>query len=148
MRNIKGFIKFILKLSLIVAVAFGIYWALFWFLWIYKDGPRVYDQSYQHALLLQYNALEDEKRDNELIVFGASYVPFGIDVGARQTYDAMYGHELVPIVQPFIKLGGAKLGIDVGPMLKDAMRKKNGNSNGFNPIPQPIKALPPVAPRR
>ena len=75
-------------------------------------------------------------------------VPFGIDVGARQTYDAMYGHELVPIVQPFIKLGGAKLGIDVGPMLKDAMRKKNGNSNGFNPIPQPIKALPPVAPRR
>lgn len=79
MRNIKGFIKFILKFAIIIAAAFGIYWAVFWFLWVYKDGPRAYDQSYQHALLLQYNALEDENRDNELIVFGASYVPFGID---------------------------------------------------------------------
>lgn len=76
-------------------------------------------------------------------------VPFGIDLGARQTYDAMFGHEVVPIVQPFIKVGGSKIGIDIGPMLKEATRKhQGGNDNGFNPIPQPIKALPPVAPRR
>lgn len=75
-------------------------------------------------------------------------IPFGIDLGARQTYDAMFGHEMVPIVQPFVKINGMKMGIDLGPMLKEATRKKNGGGNGFNPIPQPVKALPPVAPRR
>lgn len=75
-------------------------------------------------------------------------VPFGIDLGARQTYDAVFGHELVPIVQPFVKLGDAKIGIDLGPMLKEATRKQHGGNGGLNPIPQPIKAIPQVAPRR
>lgn len=78
-------------------------------------------------------------------------VPFGIDVGARQTYDSFSGHEVLPIVQPFVKLGGAKLGIDVGPIIKDVLWKSKGRGNGhpgIGPIPQPIKAMPPVAPRR
>ena len=74
-------------------------------------------------------------------------VKFGVDVGARQTYDYMYGHELVPIVQPFVKVGGAKIGIDLGPMIKESQRKKIG-VGGPSMIPQPMKALPPVAPRR
>lgn len=75
-------------------------------------------------------------------------VKFGVDVGARQTYDYMYGHELVPIVQPFVKIGDAKIGIDLGPMIKESQRKKSGAGGGVNMIPQPVKALPPVAPRR
>jgi len=74
-------------------------------------------------------------------------VPFGVDVGARESYDPMNGHVLTPIVQPYVKLGGAKLGIDFGPMLRDAIWKDN-RSREFNPIPQPIKAIPQVAPRR
>lgn len=73
---------------------------------------------------------------------------FGIDMGAQQYYDPFYGHNTTPIVRPFVKLGGAKLGIDVGPMIKDALQKDRNHNNGFNPIPQPIKALPQVAPRR
>lgn len=75
-------------------------------------------------------------------------VPFGIDLGARQTYDSMFGHELVPIVQPFVKFGNSKIGIDLGPMIKEATRKNHHDGNGFTPIPQPIKAIPQVAPRR
>ncbi len=77
-------------------------------------------------------------------------VPFGIDVGARQTYDSFSGHQVVPIVQPFVKVGGAKMGIDFGPLIKDALWKANGHGGhpGIGPIPQPIKAMPAVAPRR
>ena len=77
-------------------------------------------------------------------------VPFGIDVGARQTYDSFTGHEVVPIVQPFVKVGGAKMGIDFGPLIKDALWKAKGHGGhpGMGPIPQPIKAMPTVAPRR
>ena len=75
----KGFVAFIVKIILILAVAFLAYWGLFYFLWLSPICPNAYDDSYQHALLLQYNALLDEKRDNEVVVFGASYVPFGID---------------------------------------------------------------------
>lgn len=73
---------------------------------------------------------------------------FGIDLGAQQYYDPFAGHDTEPIVRPYLKLGGAKLGIDVGPMIKDALQKDRGRGNGFNPIPQPIKAVPQVAPRR
>lgn len=76
-------------------------------------------------------------------------VPFGIDLGARDSYDPMSGHQVTPIVQPFVKVGGAKIGIDFGPMIRDAIWKDNDRSrNGFSPIPQPIKAIPQVAPRR
>ncbi|MBR5069367.1 MAG: hypothetical protein IKX25_08180 [Bacteroidales bacterium] len=77
-------------------------------------------------------------------------VPFGIDVGARQTYDSFTGHQIVPIVQPFVNVGGAKLGIDFGPLIRDALWKAKGNGGhpGMGAIPKPIKAMPPVAPRR
>ena len=77
-------------------------------------------------------------------------VPFGIDVGARQTYDSFTGHEVLPIVQPFVKVGGAKMGIDFGPLIKEALWKSKGHGGhpGMGPIPQPIKAMPTVAPRR
>ena len=77
-------------------------------------------------------------------------VPFGIDVGARQTDDSFTGHEVLPIVQPFVKVGGAKMGIDFGPLIKEALWKSKGHGGhpGMGPIPQPIKAMPTVAPRR
>lgn len=77
--SIKSFIVFVLKLSLVVGATFCVYWLLFWFLWLSDICPNAYDNAYQHALLLQYNALENPNRENEVIVFGASYVPFGID---------------------------------------------------------------------
>lgn len=73
---------------------------------------------------------------------------WGIDLGAVQSYDGMMGtHSTTPIVRPYYNLNGAKLGIDFGPMLQQMMRKNN--SLDFSPTgPRPIKALPPVAPRR
>lgn len=73
---------------------------------------------------------------------------FGIDLGAQMYYDPMMGHDVEPIVMPYVKLGEAKLGIDVGPMLKNALQKDRHDGPGFNPIPQPIKAVPQIAPRR
>lgn len=74
--------------------------------------------------------------------------PWGIDLGARQTYDAYSGHEVLPIVQPFFMMGGAKLGFDLGPMIKNAIDSKHHGNNGASPIPRPQKAMPPVVPRR
>lgn len=76
---------------------------------------------------------------------------WGIDLGASHSYDSMSGyHNTTPIVHPYYNLNGAKLGIDFGPMIENMLRK-NGRSNSldFNPSgPRPIKAIPPVAPRR
>lgn len=73
---------------------------------------------------------------------------FGIDLGAQTYYDPFMGHDVEPIVQPFVKFGDAKLGIDIGPMLKNALQKDRRDGPGFNPIPQPVKAMPQIAPRR
>lgn len=77
-------------------------------------------------------------------------LPFGIDLGARDEYDQMSGHYVTPIVRPFVKVGESKLGIDFGPLLDGALHKDNRSfgGHGMNPIPQPIKAMPQVAPRR
>lgn len=75
--------------------------------------------------------------------------PWGIDLGARQTYDSFTGRDVVPIVKPYYKIGDAKIGIDVGPLIQQAIRgHKNADGNGFTPIPQPVKVMPQVAPRR
>lgn len=42
-------------------------------------------------------------------------IPLGIDIGVKGSHDPMTGNYVAPIIQPFIKLGGAKLGIDFGP---------------------------------
>lgn len=77
-------------------------------------------------------------------------VPFGIDLGARDEYNPMNGHYVTPIVKPFVKIGGSKLGIDFGPLIDGAIHKDNHGwgGRGMNLIPQPIKAVPQVAPRR
>lgn len=74
-------------------------------------------------------------------------VPFGIDMGARDSYDPMFGHYVAPIVQPFVKIGGAKLGIDFGPAIRNAFDRSKSHPHGPGMIPQPIKAIPQVAPR-
>ena len=74
-------------------------------------------------------------------------LPFGIDVGARDYYDPLSGHYVTPIVQPFVKIGGAKLGIDFGPALRNALDRSKSHPRGPGMIPQPIKAIPQVAPR-
>lgn len=76
-------------------------------------------------------------------------VPFGVDLGARDSYSPLSGHWVTPIVSPFVKVGSAKIGIDVGPIIQDALRKSIGSDdNGFAPIPKPQKVTPIVPPRR
>ena len=73
---------------------------------------------------------------------------WGIDLGAVENY---YGgmHDVTPIVRPYYNLNGAKLGFDFGPMIQNMMRRNNKTSLEFNPAgPRPIKAVPPIAPRR
>ncbi|MDE6713261.1 MAG: hypothetical protein K2K20_05940 [Lachnospiraceae bacterium] len=80
----KKFAIFILKFIFVLGLAYGAYYALFWFLWQSEICPDAYDHAYQKALLLQYQALAEEGRDSEVIVFGSSYVPFGIDVSVME----------------------------------------------------------------
>ncbi len=75
----KQFIIFVLKFVLFVLLATAAYQLLFWFLWKSEAGPDAYNSSYQRALLRQIYALEDPEREPEVIVFGSSYVPYGID---------------------------------------------------------------------
>lgn len=87
----KKFFLFILKFILVLGLVYGCYTFLFWFLWESEAGPNAYDDAYQKALLKQYQALEVEDRDPEVIVFGASYVPFSIDV---DTMEPMLGKDV------------------------------------------------------
>ncbi len=77
-------------------------------------------------------------------------LPFGVDAGVRNGYDPMTGHWSAPIIQPFVKLGDAKLGIDFGPMIQDAIWRANhkGYESGPGVVPRPVKNLPAVVPRR
>ena len=77
--DIKKIASLIIKFGLVLLGAYALYQGLFWFLWQSDLCPNAYDDAYQNALTLQYRALMDETRDNEIIVFGSSYVPFGID---------------------------------------------------------------------
>lgn len=78
--TMKKFLLFITKFALVLVAAYGLRNVLFWFLWESSLGPNAYDEAYQRALLWQYEALAEENREPEVIVFGSSYVPFGIDV--------------------------------------------------------------------
>lgn len=77
-------------------------------------------------------------------------LPFGIDAGAYHSYDPLTGQWTAPIIRPFVNVGGSKLGIDLGPLIQDALRKNSSGSsgNGINPVPRPPKNLPRVAPRK
>ena len=98
------------------------------------DGPLSLGQSFQWGGYITLQSDTD--------------VPFGIDAGMRTGYDPLTGHWNTPIVQPFVKIGDAKLGIDVGPLSQNALRKEAGHDGVGNPVPKPIKNLPQVAPRR
>ena len=76
--NIKGMLKLAVKALLVFALCFILKQVLFDVLWLDPDFPNAYDRSFEHALMLQAKALSAE-RDSEVIVFGASYVPFSID---------------------------------------------------------------------
>lgn len=80
----KKFVLFVVKFVMILGLAYGGYHLLFWFLWQSELCPNAYDQAYQRALLLQYQALSEENRTPEVIVFGSSYVPFGIDTSVME----------------------------------------------------------------
>ena len=98
------------------------------------DGPLSLGQSFQWGGYITLQSDTD--------------VPFGIDAGMRTGYDPLTGRWNTPIVQPFVKIGDAKLGIDVGPLIQNALRKEAGHDGVGNPVPKPIKNLPQVAPRR
>lgn len=80
----RKFVLFIIKFIVVLGLAYGAYYGLFWFLWQSEICPDAYDHAYQKALLLQYQALAEEGREPEVIVFGSSYVPFGIDVSVME----------------------------------------------------------------
>ncbi len=107
----RKFILFIIKFIAILSAAYGAYHALFWFLWQSEICPDAYDHAYQKALLLQYQALAEEDREPEVIVFGSSYVPFGIDVSVME-------EELGRPVQ----ILGIEAGIGI-PVLVDILRE-------------------------
>lgn len=77
-------------------------------------------------------------------------LPFGIDAGMSSEYNPGSGHWVTPIIRPFVKLGESKLGIDLGPILQNALwkAKGQGHGGGGGPIPKPMNTLPQVAPRR
>jgi len=81
MKERKTFLLFLLKFSLLLVLAYGAWQLLFWFLWKSEIGPDAYDNAYQRALLWQIDAIQDPERDPEIIIFGSSYVPYGIDKG-------------------------------------------------------------------
>jgi len=75
-------------------------------------------------------------------------VPFGVDLGANTTYDPFFGHETTPIVRPYVKVGGSKIGFDFGPMIRNAYEKSIHDNGGFQAVPKPVKIMPQVGPRR
>ena len=84
MKSMKKFFLFILKFISILVSAVCMYHLLFWFLWQSDICPNAYDNAYQRALLWQYHALLEEDREPEIIVFGSSYVPFGVDTAVLE----------------------------------------------------------------
>ncbi len=87
---VKKFILFAIKAALLITAATFGYKGFFHVMWEADWGPDAFDGAYQHALLRQYNALEAE-REPEVIIYGASYVPFGID---GETMKASLGQEV------------------------------------------------------
>ncbi|MDD4592725.1 MAG: hypothetical protein PHG06_20215 [Parabacteroides sp.] len=63
---------------------------------------------------------------------------FGLDIGANNYYDPMYRQwQTEPIVYPYFKLGGQKLGFDFGPLIKDMLINlfdKNKNKDFMGPM--------------
>ncbi len=71
---------------------------------------------------------------------------FGVDVGARARYDNMNRWQWAPIVAPYYRVGDAKISVDVGGIVYEALRSKAkwGPRNPTMGIPRPEI---PIAPR-
>lgn len=75
---------------------------------------------------------------------------WGADVGVQHTQDHMGYGRTQPIIRPYYKMSnGAKLGIDFGGLIQDAINKKNGIGAGLGIMPSPKQfiTMPRVAPR-
>lgn len=83
-KTIMTFTKLLLKGVLLFLLCLALRRIIFDILWLDPDFPDAYDLSYERALLRQVETLKED-RDPETIVFGASYVPFGIDVSEMET---------------------------------------------------------------
>ena len=89
MKQIKDYIIFIVKLLVVLTIAYGLYNLLFWYLWLWDKGPNAYDESYQRALLYQYDTIADSEREPMIIFYGPSYVPYGIDADVISEYTGL-----------------------------------------------------------
>lgn len=68
---------------------------------------------------------------------------WGIDVGVSNTYNpSLRSWQAAPLVRPYVKVGGTKLGVDVGGILYNVLR--NSSKQRSNPtIGPPIPVGPP-----
>jgi len=61
---------------------------------------------------------------------------FGISVGAKSYYDPFARRTMVdPIIAPTVKIGKVKVGIDIGPVVKEGIRSLVGGHNKKGPHP-------------
>ena len=83
-KTAKAFIKLLLKGLVLFLLCLVLRRVLFDILWLDPDFPDAYDRSYERALLRQVDALTAD-RDPQTIVFGSSYVPFGVDTSEMES---------------------------------------------------------------
>lgn len=75
---------------------------------------------------------------------------WGADIGVQRSQDYMGFEHTQPIIRPYYKMSnGAKLGIDFGGLIQDALNKKKGigAGPGIMPSPKQFITMPRVAPR-
>ncbi|MBR5420976.1 MAG: hypothetical protein IK115_07515 [Lachnospiraceae bacterium] len=107
---IKGLLKLLIRGALLALLCYLGHCLLFDLLWLEPDAPIAYDISYEKGLLKQVHALQSKREDN-VIIFGASYVSFGIDAAEMESI----------LGQPVQTLGvEASMGI---PVLIDLLKK-------------------------
>lgn len=72
----------------------------------------------------------------------------GVDAGMQRVYDPATGRwQNVPIVSPYLKLGGQKMGFDVGGLLYQIFHNASSSFNGGS-APGPMRGAPRAVPRR
>lgn len=72
---------------------------------------------------------------------------WAVDLGVRQVYNSMTGQwEMVPIVMPYYKLGGAKLGIDFGGLIRSAFDSASESVVNMQPSSRHYRGPAIIAP--
>ncbi len=110
--------------------------------------------SYQLHPQLSINVFGSYSRDLKLNLNNLNYggyvdwafsERFGADVGVNNYYDPYRRRwEMNPIVSPYIKVGEAKFGIDIGPAIKDAIINATQNNKHGNYAPAIPKEMGPI----